>query len=98
MSFNTNIGSWSLAGEYAYRPAMPVQVSLVDVVMIAGQPAFPRQDIAAGLGTIPGARSITPDFLSVYRGFDNSNPARDINGGQLVRGYEELKVGQLDLT
>jgi hypothetical protein len=98
MSFNTNLGSWSLAGEYAYRPEMPVQVALTDVVMAAGQPGFPRQDIFAGLGTIPGARSITPDFLSVYRGFDNSDPDRDINGGQLIRGFEELKVGQLDLT
>lgn len=100
VSFNTNVGSWSLAGEYAYRPNVPVQVSLVDVVMAAGQPGFPRQDVvvAPGVATIPGARSITPDFLSVYRGFDNSNPLRDINGGQRIQGFERLKVGQLGMT
>jgi hypothetical protein len=50
------------------------------------------------LGTIPGARHFLPDFLSVYRGFDNSDPNNDINANQLVRGYERLKVDQLDFT
>jgi hypothetical protein len=103
VSFNTNVGKWSLAGEYAFRPNVPVQVSLVDVLMAAAQPAFPRMDIPVGvapvvLGTVPGARSIVPDFLSGYRGFDNSDPNNDINGGQLIRGYERLHVGQLGLT
>lgn len=101
VSFNTNVGTWSLAGEYAYRPELPVQVALTDVLMTAAQPAFPRQDVPVLLpqvATIPGARSIVPDFLSVYRGFDNSDPARDINGGQVISGFERLEVGQLDLT
>ena len=101
VSFNTNVGSWSLAGEYAYRPNLPAQVSLVDVVMTAAQPAFPRRDLAVvvpQVATIPGARSIVPDFLSVYRGFDNNDPNNDINSGQVVQGFERLKVGQLGMT
>jgi hypothetical protein len=101
VSFNTTIGTWSLSGEYAYRPNMPVQVSLVDVIMTAAQPLFPRQDIVVGLpqlATIPGARSFIPDFLSVYRGYDNSDPDRSIQAGQLIRGYERLKVGQFNVS
>lgn len=101
ISFNTNIGTWSLAGEYAYRPNLPLQVSLVDVVMTSAQPMFPRQDIVVGLpqlATIPSARSFVPDYLSVYRGYDNSIPERSIQAGQLIRGYERFKVGQLSFT
>ncbi|HSW12741.1 MAG TPA: DUF1302 family protein [Solimonas sp.] len=101
ISFNTSIGSWSLAGEYSWRPNMPLQVSLVDVVMAAGQPLFPRQDIVVGLpqlATIPGARNFLPDFLSVYRGYDNSIPEQSIQAGQTIRGYERHKVGQLSFT
>ena len=55
MSFNTNAGKWSLAGEYSIHPSMPLQVSAVDVVFAALQPALPRQDIVLGL---------TPQFIS----------------------------------
>ena len=53
VSFNTNIGSWSLAGEYAYRPNMPVQVHFADIVFGALTPAFPEEDytIDASLAT-----------------------------------------------
>jgi len=101
ISFNTTVGSWSLSGEYAYRPNMPVQVALTDVLMAASQPLFPRQDIVVGLpqlATIPGARTFIPDFLSVYRGYDNSDPDRSIQAGQIVRGYERLQVGQFNLS
>jgi hypothetical protein len=101
VSFNTNVGSWSLSGEYAYRPNLPVQVSLVDVIMAGSQPLFPRRDIVVispEIATIPGARTFIPDFLSVYRGYDNSDPENSIQAGQIVRGYERLKVGQFNLS
>lgn len=101
ISFNTTVGSWSLSGEYAYRPNMPLQVALTDVIMSAAQPLFPRQDIVVGipqLATIPSARNFIPDFLSVYRGYDNSVPERSIQEGQIIRGYERMKVGQLNLS
>ncbi|PPE75935.1 hypothetical protein C3942_03375 [Solimonas fluminis] len=101
ISFNTTVGSWSLSGEYAYRPNLPLQVALTDVIMTAAQPLFPRQDIVVGLpqlATIPGARTFIPDFLSVYRGYDNSIPERSIQAGQVIRGYERMKVGQFNLS
>ncbi len=101
VSFNTTYGGWSLSGEYAYRPNMPLQVSLTDVVMAGSQPLFPREDIVVGvpqLATLPAARRFIPDFLSVYRGYDNSIPERSIQEGQIVRGFERLNVGQLDIT
>jgi hypothetical protein len=48
MSFNTNFGKWSLAGEVSYRPNVPVQVDVTDIFMAAAQPAFPRQDLVIG--------------------------------------------------
>lgn len=46
VSFNTTFGGWSFAGEYAYRPNVPAQLLLSDVVFAALQPAVPRGDIA----------------------------------------------------
>ncbi|MES1942907.1 hypothetical protein PC39_02240 [Salinisphaera sp. PC39] len=39
-SGTTNVGDWSLAGEVAYSPNQPAQVSQVDVVYAGLQPAF----------------------------------------------------------
>ena len=32
VSFNTNVGSWSVSGEYSYRPDQPVQINTVDIL------------------------------------------------------------------
>jgi len=45
ISFNTNAGKWSLAGELSFRPNLPVQVQSQDVFMTATQPALPRLPI-----------------------------------------------------
>lgn len=47
VSFNTTIGSWSLAGEYSFRPNVPLQVHITDVIFTGLQPAFPDNDIVA---------------------------------------------------
>jgi hypothetical protein len=52
LSFNTNVGSWSLAGEYSFRPNLPVQIHGSDVLWSAMQPAFPENDIPIGASTI----------------------------------------------
>ena len=66
-SFNTNLGNWSLAGEYSLRPQLPVQVAVVDVNFAALQPAFPKQDIPISLQTVirylPGAILKEPGAL-----------------------------------
>lgn len=93
VSFNTNVGLWSIAGEVAYRPNLPLQVSLSDVLFAGLQPAFPRQDIVIpALATLPSSRHAAPDFLETrYRG-------HEVQPNQLIRGYERMKVAQLDLT
>jgi len=48
VSFNTNIGKWSVAGEWSMRPNMPLQVSAADVFFAGLQPSLPRQDITLG--------------------------------------------------
>lgn len=137
ISFNTTLGGWSLAGEYAYRPNLPAQVLITDLVYAGLQPAIGRQNLpfsdigaftpdpgadpATGArvtellndfaasgdpdnanGVLPGARQIFPDFITPYRGFDNSfagrDAGKDINGGQYIPGYERLKIGQFALT
>ena len=99
LSFNTTVGHWSLAGEYAYRPNMPAQIAFSDVIFASESPAFPTQDIPIPLNalgnaapfTIPGKRTAVPDFLSVYRG-------AAIQPNQLIRGYQRLGTGQFALT
>ena len=45
VSFNTTFGGWSLAGELSYRPNLPLQVHLTDVIFAALQPALPANEI-----------------------------------------------------
>lgn len=55
ISFNTNVGSFSVAGEYSFRPNVPMQISITDVIFAALQPAFPAQGFAidpTGLATV----------------------------------------------
>lgn len=107
VSFNTNIGSWAVSGEYAYRPNLPLQVQISDVVFAGLQPALPAQDqdlttLASTLGipslpippviTLPGAGSAFPGFLTQYRGIS------EVKANQLIRGYQRFKVGQIDIT
>lgn len=44
-SFNTTGFGWSFAGEYSFRPNLPLQVHLSDVIFAALQPAFPANDV-----------------------------------------------------
>jgi hypothetical protein len=94
VSFNTSLGDWSLAGEYSYRPNLPVQVQLQDVVFAGVNPVFPRQEIMIpGVATVPTAATATPNFLETrYRGNTNIQP------NTIIHGYERQKVGQLSLT
>ena len=92
-SFNTLIGDVALQGEYAFRENLPVQVHQVDLVYAHLQPAFPANDVdLLGLATVPGARNAVPDYVETrYRGNES------IEAGEYIRGYERLKVGQLNL-
>ncbi len=92
VSFNTTLGDFALAGEYAYRPNLPVQIHAIDLVMASVQPAFPETDFSIGVATLPGRRSAAPDFVQTnYRGVAPT-------AGMYIQGYERLKVGQLGLS
>lgn len=101
VSFNTTVLGWAVAGEYAYRPNLPVQIQVSDVLFAGAQQAFPTEDIpilAAGLPglagvTIPGARTFLPDFITEYRGRTIAN-GTEYQPGEFVQGWERLKVGQ----
>ncbi|MGH8460683.1 MAG: DUF1302 domain-containing protein [Stenotrophobium sp.] len=98
VSFNTNVGSWSLAGEFSYRPNLPLQVELTDVVFAALQPALPKTEqviplVAANI-TLPSASEAFPDYLMPYRGRTNES----VQANELIRGWQRFKVGQYDFT
>jgi len=42
VSFNTTLGDYSIQGEAAFRPNLPVQVSVIDVAFAAAQPFLTR--------------------------------------------------------
>lgn len=98
LSFNTTVGDWALAGEYAYRDNLPIQVHTTDLIYAALQPAFPVSDVSLGAVTIPGRRSAVPDFLVTdYRkskGIGNGT----VSPGQYIPGFERMKQGQADVT
>jgi hypothetical protein len=97
-SFNTTIGDFALAGEYAFRDNLPIQVHTTDLIYAALQPAFPAQDVpippapAPAALTIPGRRSAVPDFLMTNYRHESVEP------GQYIRGYERMKQGQAEMT
>src|SRR3546814_11113520 len=66
ISFNTNIGSWAVSGEYGYRPNQPLQILQSDVLFATLGPAFPAQDIPIGLNTVtdPALLSALPGALA----------------------------------
>jgi hypothetical protein len=99
VSFNTTLGDYALSGEYAFRPNLPTQIHTVDLTFSALQPAFPEGDITVAPGTVlPGRQSAFPSFLTLYRGLPCGEGEACIEPGQYIRGYEELKTGQLGLT
>lgn len=111
ISFNTNIGNWSLAGEYSYRKDAPAQILLSDVLYALEQPAAPEEDIPIGPnelaaiippGSTPGpiaANGATfPGARSIFPDFLTQFRGRVPEPGDYVAGYERLDISQLVLT
>ncbi len=108
VSFNTTIGDFAWAGEYTFRPNHPVQIHTVDLLFAALQPAFPINNINVGIPpqtdpitglpiagssvpatVLPGRRMAVPDYVqTIYR-------KQPVTPGMYIRGYEEMKQGQL---
>jgi hypothetical protein len=72
-SFNTNVGKWSLAGEYSVRPNMPLQVDVPDLIFAGLQPAFPKQDVSLGLNAATIQQTIA-SLGNVVTGLPVTNP------------------------
>lgn len=94
LSFNTTVGDWALAGEYAFRENLPIQIQTTDLVFHLLQPAFPEDDYDVGVAVIPGRRSAVPDFMGQYRG----EVPGDVAPGSYRRGWEPMKIGQAIVT
>ncbi|NKF23537.1 DUF1302 domain-containing protein [Solimonas marina] len=100
-SFNTTVMGWAICGEYSFRPNLPVQLAISDVLYAGAQQAFPTEDtpllgasLPGVLGTtIPGARTFLPDYITPYRGRAVGS-GNEYQPGDFVRGWERLKVGQ----
>lgn len=77
LSFNTTLGDFSIQGEAAFRPNLPVQVSVVDVAFAAAQPFLTRcHDAALGCaGTQGGGTGFNAD------GSRGDQPASDAVDG-----------------
>lgn len=99
-SFNTTLGDWAFAGEYAYRDNLPIQINTVDLTLTAVSPAFPDDNFNVGVATIPGHRAATATFTPVYRNVRrrNDGDAFGYAAGDYIRGYERMKQGQIDVT
>jgi len=98
VSFNTTIGDWALSGEAAYRPKLPTQIHTLDLSVAALGATFPREDVLIPGVALLGQRASFPDFVSVYRGEFNDAGQPGYENGEYIRGYEELKTGQFNLT
>lgn len=98
VSFNTTVGDWALSGEAAYRPKLPTQIHTLDLSVAALGATFPREDVLIPGVALLGQRASFPDFVSVYRGVFNDAGQPGYENGEYIRGYEELKTGQFNLT
>ena len=93
VSWNSTVFGLSFAGEVSYRPNIPLQLHLTDVIFAALTPALPRQDIdILGAATIPAANVAVPSF------FLENRLGGEIDGGQEIKGWERHKVWQTSMT
>ena len=80
VSFNTTLGDFSIQGEAAFRPNLPVQVSVIDVAFAAAQPFLTRCHDTENVGCAGSQGGGT--------GFDGTADGgrQDYNGSDAVDG------------
>lgn len=94
VSFNTNVGAWSLAGEYSFRDNLPLQVQLTDVIFTGLQPAFPAEQFTV----LPGALSDLANLFPAGSGYLGSLiqlggatfQSADVAVPSFLRSYRDL--------
>lgn len=72
-SFNTNVGKWSMSGEYSVRPNMPLQVNVSDLFFAAIQPSFPKDDLPIGVDPTTIAQTVS-SLPALIAGISTQNP------------------------
>src|SRR5690554_546016 len=89
ISFGTDIGGMSVAGEISYRPNMPLQINTGDMSRTAL--------MGAGVSH-PGIPGVVPPVIGVggqdntHRGLNNLNP------GDYIKGYERKEFWQASMS
>ncbi|HUR40221.1 MAG TPA: DUF1302 family protein, partial [Verrucomicrobiae bacterium] len=90
VSFNTTAGGWSFAGEYAYRPNLPAQVLLSDVVFAGLQPAIGREQLPFTDVNQFNPANATPEvaarfatLLQDFAAYSAANPGEDASASAL---------------
>lgn len=81
MSFNTTYGNYSIQGEVSYRPKLPMQVALVDLVFAGLSPSLTRcHDESLGCNGSTAGRGFDPDGNVITYGSSNFRPADGVTG------------------
>ena len=92
-SFNTTYGEYSYQGEISYRPNVPLQVAIVDVVFASFGPTLTRcHDAAIGCAGSTATLGFTEDGGNTYTQYDSSNFV-DANGNSPYGDNINLVVG-----
>ena len=92
ISFNTTVGDYSIQGEAAFRPNLPVQVSVIDVAFAAAQPFLTRchDETINCAGTQGGGVGFNGTG-------DNTTPGRsDFAGSDAIDGCDNAAGGNCD--
>ncbi len=92
-SFNTTYGDYSYQGEVSYRPNVPLQVAVVDLVFASFGPTLTRcHDQAIGCAGTTATLGFTENGGNTYTQYDSSNFV-DANGNQPYGDNINLVVG-----
>ena len=92
-SFNTTYGDYSYQGEISYRPNVPLQVAVVDLVFASFGPTLTRcHDQAIGCAGTTATLGFTENGGNTYTQYDSSNFV-DANGNQPYGDNINLVVG-----
>lgn len=81
VSFNTTLGDYSIQGEVAYRPDMPLQVAIMDLAFAAAGPTLSRcHDPALQCTGTTAGSGYNPDGTFGTGNYDNSDQVVDAQG------------------
>ncbi len=94
-SFNTSYGDYSYQGEVSYRPNLPLQVALVDLVFASFGPTLTRcHDVNIGCAGTTNSLGFTENGGNTYSVYDSNN-FTDANGNNPYPDNVNLVVGSV---